>query len=279
MENQQTIKVLCSHNLIEMYGCDKSILNSKEKMEDIMVESAKLSNATVISSSFNMFEPQGVSGVVVISESHFTVHTWPEFEYAAIDIFTCGTKINIARAIEYLEKELKCKDSFANVGIKRGLIDKDYPKIKSQIINSQIDKVYPREMVEDSIFSLSWQEKYENLEAWGLLSSIDIHDCDPELIRSAEHVKQFAVDLCDFIEMKRFGDTVVVDFGEDEKVAGFSLVQLIETSLISGHFANLTNAAYIDIFSCKFYNPEDAARFASKYFGGKEYKLQVSLRK
>jgi len=68
--------------------------------------------------------------------------------------------------------------------------------------------------------------------------------------------------------MKRFGETQVVHFGEDEKVAGFSMVQLIETSLISAHFANLTNTVYLDVFSCKMYDPAAAAAFAQKFFGG-----------
>ena len=114
---------------------------------------------------------------------------------------------------------------------------------------------------------------------WGIASSIDIYDCDPERIRSAEFIRQFVVDLCDLIEMKRFGETQVVHFGEDEKVAGFSMVQLIETSLISAHFANLTNATYLDVFSCKPYDPEVARDFAERYFMGSSSILHVSLRR
>ena len=114
---------------------------------------------------------------------------------------------------------------------------------------------------------------------WGIASSIDIYDCDPELIRSAEFIRQFVVELCDLIEMKRFGETQVVHFGEDEKVAGFSMVQLIETSLISAHFANLTNATYLDVFSCKPYDPEVVRDFAERCFQGSSSILHVSLRR
>ncbi len=78
--------------------------------------------------------------------------------------------------------------------------------------------------------------------------------------------------------MKAFGTTQVVYFGEDPRVAGYSMTQLIETSLISGHFANLTNTAYLDIFSCKKYDPEQVAEFAKKYFEAAHYNLQVSYR-
>lgn len=115
-------------------------------------------------------------------------------------------------------------------------------------------------------------------QAWGIASSIDVYGCDPQKIRQAEEIRRFVVELCDLIEMKRFGETIVVDFGEDERVSGYSMVQLIETSLISGHFANLTNTAYIDVFSCKPYDPEVVAEFARRFFGGSRVTTQVCLR-
>lgn len=113
---------------------------------------------------------------------------------------------------------------------------------------------------------------------WGVASSFDIYDCDPETIRSAEKIREFVVELCDLIEMKRFGETVVVNFGEDERVAGFSMTQLIETSLISAHFANLTNTTYLDVFSCKPYDPDVVQAFAMRFFGGSRCNRNVTLR-
>ena len=113
---------------------------------------------------------------------------------------------------------------------------------------------------------------------WGIASSFDIYNCDPEAIRSAEKIQQFVVELCDLIEMKRFGETKIVNFGEDERVAGYSMVQLIETSLISAHFANMTNAVYLDVFSCKPYDPEIVADFAKKFFAGSHCTKHSTLR-
>lgn len=118
----------------------------------------------------------------------------------------------------------------------------------------------------------------EALNVWGIASAIDIYDCAPEKIRDAEVIKQFVVELCDLIEMKRFGECKVVHFGEDDKVAGFSMVQLIETSLISAHFANQTNTTYLDVFSCKTYDPEKVRAFAQDYFGGSFSSINVTLR-
>jgi len=114
---------------------------------------------------------------------------------------------------------------------------------------------------------------------WGLDAAVDIYDCDPGLIRDAEAIKRFVAELCDLIEMKRFGETQVVHFGEDERVAGYSMVQLIETSLISAHFANQSNAVYLDVFSCKPFNPQQVRDFAQRFFKGAESSLQVLFRK
>ncbi len=123
------------------------------------------------------------------------------------------------------------------------------------------------------------KEEYAAKDAWGLVSSIDLHGCDPAAIRDADKIKQFVVELCELIGMKRYGECVVVNFGEDEKVAGYSMTQLIETSLISAHFANQTNTTYLDIFSCKFYSPQTAADFAKKFFGANDCTVSVTLRK
>ena len=114
---------------------------------------------------------------------------------------------------------------------------------------------------------------------WGIACSFDIYNCDPDTIRSAEKIKQFVVELCDLIQMRRFGETQVVHFGEDEKVAGYSMVQLIETSLISAHFANLTNTTYLDVFSCRPYDPDDVEEFATEFFGGSHCTTNVNLRR
>jgi len=115
-------------------------------------------------------------------------------------------------------------------------------------------------------------------EAWGVACSFDVYDCNPYTIRSAEEIKRFVRELCDLIDMRRFGETAVVNFGEDERVAGFSMTQLIETSLISAHFANASNTTYLDVFSCKPYDPAVVEKFAMEFFGGSRCVTHVNLR-
>lgn len=101
---------------------------------------------------------------------------------------------------------------------------------------------------------------------WGILTAIDLKNCDYKRIRSRESISEFVYDLIALIKMKPFGECQIVHFGEDERVSGYTMVQMIETSLISGHFVNATNDAYIDIFSCREYDIYKAAQFTKKYF-------------
>lgn len=129
-----------------------------------------------------------------------------------------------------------------------------------------------------AVDSVQIREKAIEQKVWGIASSFDIYDCNPQTIRDAEKIRDFVVKLCELIEMKRFGETTVVHFGEDEKVAGYSMVQLIETSLISAHFANLTNTVYLDVFSCKPYDYKVVEEFAQEFFEGSRCLSNVNLR-
>jgi len=114
-------------------------------------------------------------------------------------------------------------------------------------------------------------------KAWGLSTSVDLQDCNPTTIKSRAKIKAYVVALCELIGMKRYGDCQIVHFG-DGRVAGYSMVQLIETSLISGHFANDTNRAYLDIFSCKGYDPAVVEAFSKKFFGASASSSSGTLR-
>lgn len=114
-------------------------------------------------------------------------------------------------------------------------------------------------------------------KAWGLCTAVDLHDCNPDLIRDADYIKRYVIELCELIGMKRYGECQVVNFGEG-RVAGYSMVQLISTSLISGHFANETNHAYLDIFSCKGYDPTVVESFSKEFFGARRSVATATLR-
>ena len=116
------MKQLGKHLLVELYDCDSKLLNDCALVEREMQKAARAAKATIVRSTFHMFSPYGVSGVVVIAESHLTIHTWPEHNYAAIDIFTCGTSVEPYTAYQVLKEAFRCKNSSV-IELKRGLIE------------------------------------------------------------------------------------------------------------------------------------------------------------
>lgn len=121
-------------------------------------------------------------------------------------------------------------------------------------------------------------ECFRRERPWGLATSIDLHGCNPDLIGSAANIRAFVSALCKLIDTRQVGPTIIVDFDEDKPVSGHSMTQLIETSLISGHFVNEHHAAYIDICSCKAYPPYMAAAFAKEFFEAEQVKVSINFR-
>jgi len=105
-ERRERVQALGRHLLLELFDCDAEALNSLETVKVSMVEAAKRAQATIIDVVFHEFNPFGISGVVVIAESHLAIHTWPEYRYAAVDIFSCGDVLQPQTAADYLVEQL-----------------------------------------------------------------------------------------------------------------------------------------------------------------------------
>lgn len=118
----------------------------------------------------------------------------------------------------------------------------------------------------------------QDRRVWGISTLIDLADCNPDTIRDPKQIKEFVLDLCTLLQVKRYGECKIIHFGEDKRVAGYSMIQLIETSLVSGHFVNETNNAFIDIFSCKVYESGKAAVFAKDFFEARLLAFDVTDR-
>ena len=116
------MKELGKHLIVELYGCSSSKINDLNHVEKVMVEAALAAKATIIEKKFHKFAPHGISGVLVIAESHFAIHTWPEYGYCAVDIFTCGDLTDNPAALEILKAGFKCKYHSA-IEMKRGLLN------------------------------------------------------------------------------------------------------------------------------------------------------------
>lgn len=114
------IPSLGSHLLIELYGCSESSLRHEEKVGGAMHQAAQESQATVVAESFHEFKPYGVSGAVIIQESHYTIHTWPEHRYAAVDLFYCGGTVQVHRAVDVLQQQFQ-PERIRFLVVRRGL--------------------------------------------------------------------------------------------------------------------------------------------------------------
>ncbi len=122
------MNALGRHILAELYGCNSESLNDLKKVEKAMVSAALKAGAEVREVAFHKFSPQGVSGVVVISESHLAIHTWPEYGYAAVDVFTCGDQVDPWIACGFINEAFGAKNVTTNE-VKRGVFEEPAKKI------------------------------------------------------------------------------------------------------------------------------------------------------
>jgi len=122
-----------------------------------------------------------------------------------------------------------------------------------------------------------YKNTFKNKQAWGLSATIDLKNCDPKLVTDKEAIRFFVEKLVESIDMELYGDMVIERFGEG-KLKGYSVMQLIKTSSITMHFGDNEPYAFIDIFSCKPYDPEAAAIFCKKWLGAESMTFDYKFR-
>ena len=113
--DEQKLSHQSKHLLLELYKCDCEKLNDESFLRCILNRASKLANATVLNLISNKFEPQGVTAIALLAESHISIHTWPESNYSAVDIFTCGQNMMPELASQYLIESLMAKDQSLRV--------------------------------------------------------------------------------------------------------------------------------------------------------------------
>jgi S-adenosylmethionine decarboxylase len=121
-KEERYLNQLGRHILAEVYGCPADILNDVKKIEEVLVNAALEAGAEIREVVFHKFSPQGVSGVVVISESHLAIHTWPELGYAALDVFTCGDRVDPWDAVNYITRHFEAQNMTATE-VDRGILE------------------------------------------------------------------------------------------------------------------------------------------------------------
>ena len=114
------MKILGRHLVVELSECNQDKLNDLGFLEECLDEAVRRSGATKVRSVFHRYNPQGISGVVVIAESHISIHTWPEYGYAAVDFFTCGQSVDPYLALAHVRDGLEAGDVHVSE-VKRGI--------------------------------------------------------------------------------------------------------------------------------------------------------------
>lgn len=250
---------------VEFYDCDARVLADPELMEQIFVGAAKAAGATVISSGFHAFTPQGVSGVVIISESHFAVHAWPEYDYAAVDLFTCGETIDFNKANEMIAEGLRSDSWLISSLINRGIVG-----------NNGIERLVPVLESHDSrVFQLSWQSRFDKTRAQAISAAFDIYECS--VLDSGEPdevIGGFCCDLVSELGLPAAGSCIYTEV--DDESARFEYP--LEQGMLSGFVYPERKTVYIDLFLNGFFDPRVAADFAVSRLGGAYYRLQPHVR-
>lgn len=122
------------------------------------------------------------------------------------------------------------------------------------------------------------ERQFTEQNYWGLIASVDLYGCNPKMISNPDDIRAFVKALCQEIKMTRHGETLIDRFG-DGTLEGYSFMQFIETSSITAHFDETENRAFIDVFSCKYFDPQITADFCRKFFKAGSFRINVLPRK
>ncbi|MCM8786517.1 MAG: S-adenosylmethionine decarboxylase [Candidatus Omnitrophica bacterium] len=186
-----------------------------------------------------------------------------------------GGNGNAIRNLTVLEKRSNDTNAEILTKVKNILATDDYNDLKVKKENLTNQKIHQDEKL--STKKKNKKTKKRNIFGYELI--MDLFECDQSVITSKKKLQMYVDKLCKLIKMKKFGKTLIPLFGANKPhTKGYSLVQLIETSSITGHFSQLWNTAYINIFSCKAYNHKLAAQFTKKFFGAKRIRLRFLVR-
>lgn len=116
------------HLLLELKNCSKEVLNDLDFLRDCLNQAALQCGATIVGESFHQFSPRGVSGIINIAESHIAIHTWPEYSYAAVDVFTCGNNVNPEGIANLITQSLQ-PQNYSAIELRRGMVEES--KVRS----------------------------------------------------------------------------------------------------------------------------------------------------
>ena len=263
--NQSAAIALGRQMTVEFYDCSAAVLADAAVMEKIFLHAAEVSGAHVVNSNFHSFEPQGVSGVVVISESHFAVHAWPEHDYAAVDLFTCGSGVDFDLAVKILGAGLKSGNWIISSLVNRGILHE----------SGELERLVP--VVENHIsngLQLSWEERFKHSGARAISACVDIYNCRNFDFTSAKECQA----LAEKIAVSLNGNDSDIDFEIKNRGANLHFICSFDRGRVSGFASTAEKNLYLDIFTNGFFDPRGIAECAMTSVDGTYYRMQVQIR-
>ena len=249
---------------VEFYDCDPGILADVEQVKQVFLTAAERSGATVVDAVFHAFEPQGVSGVVVISESHFAVHAWPEHDYAAVDLFTCGDSVDFDRAIAEIRDGLHAGQWIVSSMMNRGIVG-----------NNGVERLVPVTEGREFRYSLSWRTRFESTRAAAISACVDVYCCRSAVLDDAVGIEAFAMDFAATLLPHQTPGRWRLDQFDEDRAAG---LLPLSGGFLAMRFDRRKRTAYLDVFSEEFFEPREIAEFAMIRLEGEYYRLQPHIR-
>lgn len=252
-----SVFALGRHITVELSGCDAALIADSKVVEAALLEAAKVSGAHIIESSFHYFAPQGVSGFVIISESHFSIHTWPEYDYAAVDVFTCGDSISPYRGIERLKKLLHAQEAQISSDMWRGTGFNYTARVA--------------EGHAPSTGSGDLEKLYIEVQPYGIFCAIDLSGCGNEADGASE---QCISALADVMHCQKEGCEVkTFDRGNITVHSVFNM----DSSIVVRR-DKCSRSVHIDLFCKRYADPRSCATAALEVFEAKSYKIHPAFR-
>lgn len=251
------------HMTVEFYDCDSAILADAERVKSVFLEAAHRSGATVVDAVFHAFEPQGVSGVVVISESHFAVHAWPEHDYAAVDLFTCGNSVDFDRAVSELRAGLRAGHWIVSSMMNRGIVG-----------NNGVERLVPVTEGRECRYALSWRTRFESTHAAAISAGVDVYGCRADLPDNPEKIAAFAAKFAERFQLRPAAPWRLDDFSDTRAAGTLPLTD----GLLALRFDRIARTLYLELFLERFFEPREVAEFAMRQCRGDYYRLQPHIR-
>ncbi len=248
------------HLIADLNGCAYDTIATAERVREIMLKAARKSGATIICDEFRHFSPHGVSGFVVISESHFSIHTWPEYSFAAIDIFTCGDSVNFNTAIEVLREGFGAQ----NIEITADLFRGTGVNASHQMVAEKI-----------SVRELSWQDLFQRTKAWGMRIDIELIDCD---LQEPAVIEETVLRIVKRMNMPALCKTFENACAKDaHSLTTYSAC--FHDVHVSAYQKMSSDTAYIEFLTNGFVDPQILGIAALEESNAKGYRLRISLRR